>query len=59
MGDKPMANRILTLFVGAIFFAAAIYANATSYEGTIVLDEDENKDHDNPDSKTGDNSNDG
>jgi hypothetical protein len=46
IGDKPTANKILTLLVGAMFFVAAIYANATSYEGSIVLDEDEHKDHD-------------
>lgn len=56
IGDKPMANRILTLFVGAIFFAAAIYASATSYEGTIVLDEDEHQDHEKTDLNKGDNS---
>ncbi|XOV71649.1 MAG: hypothetical protein ACFHW5_00265 [Verrucomicrobiota bacterium] len=45
VGDKPMENRILTLVVGAIFFAASRYAQDTSFEGSIVLD-DENREHD-------------
>lgn len=41
MGDKPIENRLLTLLVGAIFFVASRYAKDTSFEGTLVLDEDQ------------------
>lgn len=40
VGDKPIENRLLTLLVGAIFFVASRYAQDTSFEGSIVLDEE-------------------
>ena len=46
IGDKPMENRILTLLVGVIFFVASRYAQDTSFEGSIVLDEYHDHDHD-------------
>ncbi|GEM_PF-969149 len=45
VGDKPMENRILTLLVGVIFFVASRYAQDTSFEGSIVLDENHEHDH--------------
>ena len=42
-GDKPIQNRILTLFVGVIFFIASRYAQDSSFEGSIVLDEEDHK----------------
>ena len=44
-GDKPIQNRILTLFVGVIFFIASRYAQDSSFEGSIVLDEEDHKNH--------------
>ena len=47
VGDKPMENRILTLVVGVIFFVASRYAQDTSFEGSIVLDEEHKHEHGN------------